>query len=75
MDNVMMRIVDVVDSVPMMLYVILIMVVIGPGMKSIIIALGLTYWKIVHHRKIWGDFSMLKNYLIKDIKSPANKCQ
>ena len=40
----MMRIVDVVDSVPMMLYVILIMVVIGPGMKSIIIALGLTYW-------------------------------
>ncbi|MFR6334463.1 MAG: ABC transporter permease, partial [Eisenbergiella sp.] len=41
-DNVMMRIVDVVDSVPMMLYVILIMVVIGPGMKSIIIALGLT---------------------------------
>lgn len=33
------------------------------------------YWKIVHHRKIWGDFSMLKNYLIKDIKSPANKCQ
>ncbi len=29
-DNVMMRIVDVVDSVPMMLYVILIMVVIGP---------------------------------------------
>ena len=59
-DNVMMRIVDVVDSVPMMLYVILIMVVIGPGMKSIIIALGLTYW-VRMARIVRGQVLSLKN--------------
>ena len=40
----MMRIVDVLDSIPMTLYVILIMVVVGPGIVSIILALGLTFW-------------------------------
>ena len=43
-DNVMMRIVDVLSSIPMTLYVILIMVVVGPGITSIILALGLTFW-------------------------------
>ncbi len=43
-DNVMMRIVDIISSIPMALYVILIMVVIGPGLVSIILALGLTFW-------------------------------
>lgn len=43
-DNIMMRIVDVLDSIPMTLYVILIMVVVGPGLISIILALGLTFW-------------------------------
>ena len=43
-DNIMMRIIDVLDSIPMTLYVILIMVVVGPGISSIIIALGLTFW-------------------------------
>lgn len=43
-DNIMMRIVDMVDSIPMTLYVILIMVVVGPGLVSIILALGLTLW-------------------------------
>jgi oligopeptide transport system permease protein len=43
-DNVMMRIVDVIDSIPMTLYVILIMVIIGSGLTSIILALGLTFW-------------------------------
>ena len=43
-DNIMMRIVDIVSSIPMMLYVILLMVVMGSGLKSIIIAMGLTYW-------------------------------
>lgn len=59
-DNIMMRIVDVVDSVPMMLYVILIMVIIGPGMKSIIIALGLTYW-VRMARIVRGQVLSLKN--------------
>lgn len=43
-DNVMMRIVDVVSTVPLLLYVIMLMVVIGPGLKTICIALGSVYW-------------------------------
>jgi oligopeptide transport system permease protein len=43
-DNIMMRIVDTISSIPMMLYVILLMVVMGSGLKSIILAMGLTYW-------------------------------
>ncbi|MBS5128919.1 MAG: ABC transporter permease [Lachnospiraceae bacterium] len=43
-DNIMMRVIDVLDSIPMTLYVILIMVVVGPGITSIILALGLTFW-------------------------------
>ena len=43
-DNVMMRIVDIFYSIPLVLYVILLMVVIGPGLKSIFIALGMVYW-------------------------------
>lgn len=43
-DNVMMRIVDTLSSIPMMLYVILIMVVLGSGLPSIILAMGLTNW-------------------------------
>lgn len=43
-DNVMMRIVDTISSIPMMLYVILMMVVLGSGLQSIILAMGLTYW-------------------------------
>lgn len=43
-DNVMMSIVDVIYSVPTMIYVILLMVVVGPGLKSIFITLGISYW-------------------------------
>ena len=43
-DNLMMSIVDVIYSVPMMIYVILLMVVLGPGLKSIFITLGISYW-------------------------------
>lgn len=43
-DNIMMRIVDIISSIPMMLYVILIMVILDPGLKSIIIAMSITYW-------------------------------
>ena len=41
-DNVMMRIVDTLSSIPMMLYAILIMVVFGSGLHSLILAMGLT---------------------------------
>ena len=43
-DNIMMRIVDIIYSVPMMIYVILLMVVVGAGLKSIFITLGISYW-------------------------------
>ncbi len=43
-DNIMMSIVDVIYSVPVMIYVILLMVVVGPGLKSIFITLGISYW-------------------------------
>lgn len=43
-DNFMMRIVDIVDTIPLMLYVILLMVVLGAGLTTIIIALGSVYW-------------------------------
>lgn len=44
MDNIMMRIVDIISTVPLTLYVILIMVILGSGLQSIIVALGLVYW-------------------------------
>lgn len=43
-DNYMMRVVDIISTVPLMLYVILLTVVIGSGLKSIIITLGSVYW-------------------------------
>jgi oligopeptide transport system permease protein len=43
-DNIMMRIVDIIWTVPLVLYVIMLMVVIGPGLKSIIITLGTVFW-------------------------------
>lgn len=43
-DNIMMRFVDIISSIPMMLYVILLMVILKPGLQSIIIAMSVTYW-------------------------------
>lgn len=43
-DRVMMNIVDVLYSVPTLLYVILLMVVFKPGLTNIFLALGLSYW-------------------------------
>jgi oligopeptide transport system permease protein len=43
-DNVMMRIVDIISTIPLTLYVILIMVILDSGFASIIIALSSVYW-------------------------------
>lgn len=43
-DRIMMNIVDVLYSVPTLLYVILLMVVFKPGLTNIFLALGLSYW-------------------------------
>ncbi len=43
-DSIMMRIVDILYGIPLLLYVILLMVVLRPGLTNIFIALGLVYW-------------------------------
>ena len=43
-DEFMMRIVDIISTIPLTLYVILIMVLLGSGLGSIIVALGSVYW-------------------------------
>ena len=43
-DRLMMHIVDVLYSIPMLLYVILLMVVFKPGLFNIYLALGIAYW-------------------------------
>jgi len=40
----MMRIVDIISTVPLTIYVILMMVVLGSGLKTIILALGIVFW-------------------------------
>ncbi|MFT5875789.1 MAG: oligopeptide transport system permease protein [Clostridium sp.] len=54
-DNIMMRIVDVIWSVPSMIYVILLMVILNPpgnpssdgGIRSIIIAMAISFWVVM----------------------------
>lgn len=58
-DNIMMRIVDIISTIPLVLYVILIMVVIGSGLKSIIITLGTIYW-VQMARIVRGQIYSLK---------------
>jgi len=59
-DMVMMRVLDIISGIPMLLYLILLMVVLGPGLKSIIFALGITQW-IGMARMVRGDVLKLKN--------------
>lgn len=59
-DDIMMRIVDVIYSVPAMIYVILLMVVVGPGLKSIFITLGISYWAPMA-RMVRAEVMRLKN--------------
>ena len=59
-DNFMMSIVDVIYSVPVMIYVILLMVVVGPGLKSIFITLGISYWAPMA-RIVRAEVMRLKN--------------
>ena len=59
-DMVMMRIVDIISTIPLTLYVILIMVVMGQGLQSIIIALSSVYW-VDMARVVRGQVLSLKN--------------
>lgn len=59
-DNIMMRAIDILYTIPMTLYVILLMVVFGKGgLGSILIALGLVYW-IGMARIVRGQILSLK---------------
>lgn len=59
-DQVMMRIVDIISTIPLTLYVILIMVVLKSGFLSIIIALSSVYW-VTMARVVRGQIMSLKN--------------
>ena len=59
-DTIMMRIVDIISTIPLTLYVILIMVIMGTGLKSIVVALGTTYW-VGMARIVRGQVLSLKN--------------
>jgi len=43
-DNIMMRIVDVISTIPLVLYAIILMVVLKRGLSSVILAIGTIYW-------------------------------
>ena len=58
-DAIMMRIVDIISTIPLTLYVILIMVLMGNGLHSIIIALGSVYW-VDMARVVRGQMLSLK---------------
>jgi oligopeptide transport system permease protein len=60
-DTIMMRIVDILNSIPLVLYVILIMVIVGNrGLWTMVIALGSVYW-VVMARLVRGQVLSLKN--------------
>lgn len=58
-DILMMRIVDILYSIPSMIYVILIMVIVGPGLKSIFISFGISFW-VGMARIVRGEILRLK---------------
>jgi dipeptide transport system permease protein len=59
-DGVMMRIVDILYGLPYLLVVILLMVVMGPGLLTIVVALSATGW-IGMARLVRGQILQLKN--------------
>ena len=59
-DNIMMRIVDVISTIPLTLYVILIKMCLDDGLLSIIIALSSVYW-VDMARVVRGEMLSLKN--------------
>jgi oligopeptide transport system permease protein len=58
-DRIMMNIVDILYGIPVLLYVILLMVVLKPGLTNIFIALGIAYW-LGMARMVRGQMLSLK---------------
>jgi oligopeptide transport system permease protein len=59
-DNIMMRIVDILRSIPRLLYVILLMVVFGSGLLTVVIVIGLVDW-LGMARIVRGQVLSIKN--------------
>ncbi|MCI1467317.1 MAG: ABC transporter permease [Lactobacillus sp.] len=59
-DNVMQRIIEIVSSVPNLVIVILLLVVLKPGLKSIIIAIAISSWMTMA-RQVRAETLSLKN--------------
>ena len=59
-DSVMMRIVDIISTIPLTLYVILIKMCLDDGLLSIIVALSSVYW-VDMARVVRGEMLSLKN--------------
>lgn len=60
-DNIMMRIIEVLYGIPYLLVVILMLVVLGPGLFTVIIALTITGW-VGMARIVRGQVLQIKNY-------------
>ena len=60
-DNVMMRIIEILYGIPYLLVVILLLVVLGPSLMTIIIALTVTGW-VGMARIVRGQVMQIKNY-------------
>ncbi|MFC5471760.1 ABC transporter permease [Cohnella suwonensis] len=58
-DNIMQRIIEVIYSIPLLLLAIILIVFLGPGIKSIIIAYALTGW-VGMARLVRGQILLLK---------------
>lgn len=59
-DNLLMRFVDILWAIPLTLLVILLMVVMGPGLLTIFVALGAVYW-VGMARIVRGQIISLRN--------------
>lgn len=59
LDEIMMRTIEVLYAIPFLLYVILLMVIMKPGLQPIIIAIGAVYW-IPMARLVRGQVLALK---------------
>jgi dipeptide transport system permease protein len=60
-DSIMMRVIEILYGLPYLLVVILVMVVLGPGLATIIVALTVTGW-IGMARIVRGQVLQIKNY-------------
>ncbi|MHC1683918.1 MAG: ABC transporter permease [Clostridiaceae bacterium] len=58
-DDIMMRIVDIIYSIPMLIYVVLLSLIMGQGLKSIVFALSISFW-LTMARIVRGQVLALK---------------